>query len=58
MAGVRPILSGRKIRKAFEKDGWEFVRQRGSLMILVKPTSIASLSVPDHNEVARGTLRV
>lgn len=57
MAGVLPILSGKKIRKAFEKGGWEFVRQRGSHMILVKPGSIASLSVPDHKEVARGTLR-
>ena len=26
-------------------------------MILVKPGHIASLSVPDHNEIAKGTLR-
>jgi hypothetical protein len=26
-------------------------------MILTKPSSIASLSVPDYKEVARGTLR-
>ncbi|MGB6223651.1 type II toxin-antitoxin system HicA family toxin [Haloferula sp.] len=57
MAGALPILSGKKIRKAFEKDGWEFARQRGSHMILVKGGTIASLSVPDHKEVARGTLR-
>ena len=36
MAGALPILSGKKVRKAFEKGGWEFVRQRGSHMILVK----------------------
>lgn len=34
MAGALPILSGKKVRKAFEKDGWEFVRQRGSPWIL------------------------
>ncbi len=26
-------------------------------MILVKPGHIASLSVPDHKEIAKGTLR-
>lgn len=57
MAGQLPILSGKKLRQAFEKDGWEFARQRGSHMILVKTGSMATLSVPDHKEVARGTLR-
>ena len=33
------------------------VRQRGSHMILVKEGHGATLSVPDHKEVARGTLR-
>ena len=32
-------------------------RQRGSHIILVKDGHIASLSVPDHKEVAKGTLR-
>ena len=57
MAGQLPVLSGKEVRKAFEKGGWQFARQRGSHMILVKDGSIASLSVPDHKEVARGTLR-
>jgi len=57
MAGQLPILSGKKVRQAFEKDGWEFVRQRGSHMVLVKTGSMATLSVPDYKEVARGTLR-
>lgn len=43
--------------KAFAQDGWEFVRQKGSHMILVKPGHIASLSVPDRKEIAKGTLR-
>lgn len=33
------------------------VRQRGSHIILVKDNHIATLSVPDHKEVAKGTLR-
>jgi len=33
------------------------VRQRGSHMILVKEGHMATLSVPDHREVAKGTLR-
>ena len=54
---VLPVVSGREVVRAFEKDGWIMVRQRGSHMILVKDGRIASLSVPDHREVARGTLR-
>lgn len=52
-----PVISGREVKQAFEKAGWQFVRQRGSHMILTKPGSISSLSVPDYREVARGTLR-
>jgi predicted RNA binding protein YcfA (HicA-like mRNA interferase family) len=52
-----PILSGREVVRAFSKDGWQMVRQRGSHMILVKDGNMATLSVPDHREVARGTLR-
>lgn len=52
-----PVLSGREVVKAFQKAGWQMVRQKGSHMILVKSGKIASLSVPDHREVAKGTLR-
>jgi len=52
-----PVLSGRDAVKAFCRDGWQMVRQRGSHMILVKPGSMVTLSVPDHREVAKGTLR-
>jgi predicted RNA binding protein YcfA (HicA-like mRNA interferase family) len=52
-----PILSGRDVVKAFSSDGWEMVRQRGSHMILVKQGHMVTLSVPDHKEVAKGTLR-
>lgn len=54
---ILPILSGREVVKIFEAFGWEKARQSGSHMILVKPGEIVSLSVPDHKEVAAGTLR-
>ncbi len=52
-----PRLSGRVVVKVFERDGWQIVRQKGSHIILVKEGSWATLSVPDHREVAPGTLR-
>ena len=56
MAGL-PVLSGRKTVRAFEKLGWQVVRQLGSHIIMVKEGEITTLSVPDHKEVAKGTLR-
>ena len=52
-----PVLSGREVVKAFERDGWTVARQRGSHIIMIKTGEMATLSVPDHKEVARGTLR-
>ena len=52
-----PVLSGGEVVRAFEHAGWGFDRQRGSHVILVKAGHIASLSVPQHREVAPGTLR-
>ena len=52
-----PVLSGREVVRSFAKHGWQLARQRGSHMILVKSGCMATLSVPDHREVARGTLR-
>ena len=52
-----PNLSGRDVVETFGRDGWEKVRQRGSHVVMVKDGSMATLSVPDHKEVAKGTLR-
>ena len=57
MSSVLPVLSGREVVKILSKAGWAETRQKGSHIILIKPGHIASLSVPDHKEVARGTLR-
>ena len=52
-----PSLNGREVVKVFERLGWEVARQRGSHIILARDGSLASLSVPDHHQVAKGTLR-
>lgn len=52
-----PILKPREVVKTFERLGWEVARRRGSHIILTRTGHIATLSVPDHAEVARGTLR-
>lgn len=52
-----PVLRPRQVVKIFERLGWEVSRQRGSHIILTKEGSIATLSIPNHREVARGTLR-
>jgi predicted RNA binding protein YcfA (HicA-like mRNA interferase family) len=55
--GTIPLLRPREVIKAFERLGWETARQRGSHIIMTKPGHIATLSIPDHNYIARGTLR-
>lgn len=58
MGSALPILSGREVVCVFESLGWEVVRQTGShIIIMVKDGQSATLSVPDHREVAKGTLR-
>ena len=52
-----PVLKPREVVKTFKKLGWEVARQRGSHIILTKSGHTATLSVPNHLEVARGTLR-
>jgi len=52
-----PVLSGAEAVKVFEKAGWRADRQRGSHVIMLKQGNIASLSIPQHRELASGTLR-
>jgi predicted RNA binding protein YcfA (HicA-like mRNA interferase family) len=52
-----PILRTGEVVKTFDKFGWQVARQRGSHIILTKEGHPATLSVPKHSEVARGTLR-
>lgn len=52
-----PLLSPSDVIKLFQRLGWQIVRQRGSHIIMTKPGHMATLSIPNHPEVARGTLR-
>ena len=57
MSSNLPVLSGREVVRVFEAVGWQVARQSGSHIIMVKEGEQATLSIPDHREVAKGTLR-
>ena len=52
-----PVVSGAEAVRALERAGWRVDRQKGSHVVLLKAGHIASLSVPQHPELAPGTLR-
>jgi predicted RNA binding protein YcfA (HicA-like mRNA interferase family) len=47
-----PILSGKEVVQRFEKLGWRVARQSSSHIIMTKEGEVATLSIPDHKEVA------
>ena len=53
-----PRVSGREVVKALGKTGYDIDHQRGSHIVLRQagPPN-RRLTVPDHAEVAKGTLR-
>ena len=53
-----PRISGREVAGALRAVGYESDRQRGSHIVLRHPLPPhRRLTVPDHREVAKGTLR-
>jgi len=52
-----PVVSGKQAVEAFSKRGWKPDRRKGSHIVLTKEGSPVILSVPDHKEIQRGTLR-
>lgn len=52
-----PVISGTVCVKALEKIGFVISCQRGSHIVLVREEPRATVSVPDHKELDRGTLR-
>ncbi len=52
-----PIVSGREVFRVFKFLGWQVVRQSGSHVIMTKEGELATLSIPQHQEIAKGTLR-
>ena len=57
MAKLPTDLSGREVRAALERAGFEFRRQTGSHMILRRDEPYARAVIPDHKQVRTGTLR-
>lgn len=52
-----PVISGAECVKALRKIDFVVDRQRGSHIILVREDPRTTISVPDHKELDRGTLR-
>ncbi len=52
-----PLISRQEALKAFEKAGWSYMRRKGSHMVMIKSGMPVNLSIPDHKELDRGTLR-
>jgi predicted RNA binding protein YcfA (HicA-like mRNA interferase family) len=52
-----PSVSGAETVKALEKDGWTVVRSKGDHVMLTKPGELANISVPQHRELKRPTLK-
>ncbi|ACL16446.1 type II toxin-antitoxin system HicA family toxin [Methanosphaerula palustris] len=57
MTGKLPILSGKDVIKALVKLGYTINDQKGSHIHLRHPVR-RPLTVPNHPEIARGTLRI
>ena len=53
-----PVVSGRDVVRALEKSGYVQDRQKGSHIVLRHAAPpFRRITVPDHKEVAKGTLR-
>ena len=52
-----PVLSGKECVQILKRHGFEFRRQKGSHIILRHSSSKIILTVPNHKELDRGTLR-
>ncbi|MCB2225344.1 MAG: type II toxin-antitoxin system HicA family toxin [Desulfarculaceae bacterium] len=52
-----PVVSGREVVKALGRAGFELSHQKGSHMVLRRAAPPhRRLTVPDHDEMAKGTL--
>jgi predicted RNA binding protein YcfA (HicA-like mRNA interferase family) len=51
-----PILSAREVIKVLEKFGFQIYRQTGSHIHLWHPERKLLVTVPNHPELAKGTL--
>ena len=56
MSPRQPVVSGQRLVKALEAEGWKVIRQRGSHIRLKKTGHRIALVVPLHKELRKGTL--
>jgi predicted RNA binding protein YcfA (HicA-like mRNA interferase family) len=56
MSSKLPVVSAIQLIKALSKDGFSIHDQKGSHIHLRHPAK-RPLTVPNHNEISRGTLR-
>ena len=52
-----PSISGKECIKVLEKIGFYQKRQEGSHIIMRRDKPFAQVVVPNHSEIAKGTLR-
>jgi predicted RNA binding protein YcfA (HicA-like mRNA interferase family) len=50
-------ISGKHAVKVFQKFGWTVLGQVGSHVVMVKEHQRVNLSIPQHKELSKGTLR-
>jgi predicted RNA binding protein YcfA (HicA-like mRNA interferase family) len=50
-------LSGQELRRALERIGFIYQRQKGSHMILRRENPYSRVVIPDHKTLRLGTLR-
>ena len=57
--GRLPSISGKEVCKILSKNGFKEIRRRGSHIVMQYKTedSTVTIPVPDHKELAVGTLR-
>lgn len=52
-----PVLSGKQCVQILQNNGFELRRQKGSHIILRQNSTKTIVTVPNHKELDRGTLR-
>ncbi len=52
-----PVISGRELVAILGNLGFAFERQKGSHIIVYRENPPQTITVPDHKELDRGTLR-
>jgi predicted RNA binding protein YcfA (HicA-like mRNA interferase family) len=57
--GKLRVLSGRDVCRILEENGFAEVRRRSSHIVMQRRTDDGTVTVPvpDHDEIAKGTLR-